>query len=446
MEEKYEHNQHSEFSSEAVMTEASPIAAGRVNTIDEIVALIVSGQSAPFYVPTLDKLNREQLTAYTSDGLDPLTILNPVTHSAAYLYFITARCLEATETNSMQLYQLLDHFIRQFDPEQVRIAAACFTLIGSTLLHLSEVLREPLLPLLSFRIAIERFAEGENVLTSLHAPFLRACIRAKAYRYPLYLLDHDIEIIQPNNYDVNIRNFLEYYYYGAILYIGNKKYDRALEFLTIVISAPTQQNVVSAIQIAAYKKFVLASLITDARIRTLPKYTAPGVEKACRFHSTAYINLSKAFEDTNIHQFNDTLQKSSNVFRGDNHMGLVKQCYQSLRRKKIKELTKVYITVGLEEMARKIEDVSPEELEHILIEMINQNHIQASISVTDQHIKMVHFNIVQNEEQQKNIEDRILEISTLNDRVAYMNKLEGLNRIFQGKVIVQSRQSKIHRC
>lgn len=35
-------------------------------------------------------------------------------------------------------------------------------------------------------------------------------------------------------------------------------------------------------------------------------------------------------------------------------------------------LTKVYITVGLNEMAKKIGNVSPEELELILIEMVRE--------------------------------------------------------------------------
>jgi hypothetical protein len=54
-------------------------------------------------------------------------------------------------------------------------------------------------------------------------------------------------------------------------------------------------------------------------------------------------------------------------------MGLIKQCYQALYRQKIKELTKVYITVGLNEMASKIGDVSLQQLELILIEMVNYN-------------------------------------------------------------------------
>lgn len=161
---------------------------------------------------------------------------------------------------------------------------------------------------------------------------------------------------------------MEYHYYGAIIYIGNKNFDRALDFLSIVISAPTQKAI-SAIQVAAYKKFILASLIADGQLRTLPKYTSQAVDKVCKTQSVPYSNLVKAFNDTDIESFNTIASKSSAIFEKDQHMGLVKQCFQALRRKKIKEMTKVYITVGLEDMATKIGDVSPEELELILIEM-----------------------------------------------------------------------------
>lgn len=56
--------------------------------IDEAIALIVSGQTIAENVATLDTFTAAQLLSYTSDGLDPLTVLNPVTHSLAYLYFM----------------------------------------------------------------------------------------------------------------------------------------------------------------------------------------------------------------------------------------------------------------------------------------------------------------------------------------------------------------------
>lgn len=105
-----------------------------------------------------------------------------------------------------------------------------------------------------------------------------------------------------------------YYYYGSVIYIGNKKYDRALEFLSIVISAPTQKAI-SAIQIAAYKKFVLVSLISQGQLHPLPKYTAQAVEKICRTQAIPYVNLVKAFDETDIQMFQDTVNKSSGLYQ-----------------------------------------------------------------------------------------------------------------------------------
>jgi COP9 signalosome complex subunit 3 len=119
-------------------------------------------------------------------------------------------------------------------------------------------------------------------------------------------------------YNIDIQGFLLYYYYGSIIYIGNKKYDRALDFLSIVISAPTQKAI-SAIQIAAYKKFVLVSLISQGQLRLLPKYTAQGVEKVCRTQAAPYVNLLGAFEGTDIQMFQDIVNKSSGLFESVKH-------------------------------------------------------------------------------------------------------------------------------
>lgn len=106
---------------------------------------------------------------------------------------------------------------------------------------------------------------------------------------------------------------MQYYYYGSIVYIANKNFERALDFLSIVISAPTQKAI-SAIQIAAYKKFVLVSLIYKGQVGTLPKYTAQGVEKVCKTQSQPYLNLLKAFNDTDLHTFQENATSASALF------------------------------------------------------------------------------------------------------------------------------------
>lgn len=53
---------------------------------------------------------------------------------------------------------------------------------------------------------------------------------------------------------------------------------------------------------------------------------------------------------------------------------------------------------------------------------------------------MVHFNDVEEEKQNK-LEESILNVSNINNRILYMDKLEGLNREFQTKVCDLYRQS-----
>ncbi|KAI8348303.1 hypothetical protein BD560DRAFT_239777 [Blakeslea trispora] len=335
-------------------------------SIDEAIALVVSGPSDT-HANILKTLSSQQLLAYTSDGLDPLTILNPVTHSLAYLYFITARCLEANSSNGMHMFKLLDHFIQVFDPASMTLAPTRFALLGKALIHLTTVLNKPLLALQSFKQAIERMASSA-VLTALHPRFLQACISAKAYRFPLDLLNRDIDLIDTTRYELDIQCFLEYYYYGGIVYIANKQHERALEFLSIAIAAPTVRAV-STIQMMAYHKFILVSLIADGKMRSLPKYTSPDIEKVASVWSSHYLSLIKAFQQTDIGLFQEIASKHSAHFEAFHEIGLVKQCFQSLRRKKIKEMTKVYITVSLEDMVNKIGHLSAKELELVLLEM-----------------------------------------------------------------------------
>jgi COP9 signalosome complex subunit 3 len=56
-------------------------------------------------------------------------------------------------------------------------------------------------------------------------------------------------------------------------------------------------------------------------------------------------------------------------------VGLVKQCYQSIRRKRIKELAKVYITVALTNMVPKMGQITLEELERTLVEMVRYIYV-----------------------------------------------------------------------
>ncbi|KAG0171677.1 hypothetical protein DFQ28_000464 [Apophysomyces sp. BC1034] len=421
--------------------------------IDEVVALIVSAESN---IQRLERLlfrlnafSDAKLQSYTSEQLDPLTIFDPAAHSLGYLYFITARCIAADAQTSQQLLDLLSHFIHVFDQAQVRLAPARFTYIAKALevlaQHLKNASSVPMIPIRPLTEAIHRYSPQPNVLTSLHAPLAKACLLAKMYKNPLPLLKYDIERVEPTKYDITIESFLEYHYYGAMIYIGNKDFERAIHFLTLVISAPAQA--ISAIQLEAYKKYVLICLIHDGCIRALPKYTATAVDKVFKQRFGRYQEIIKAFDKSDIVLLEKVFNKYRDTWEADSHIGLVKQCVEALRRKKIREFTDIYITVSLRDLTAKLGypgTTTERKVEAILVDMIAQSQISASISYVlaeNQRIKMVNFHDSDETDSPNalnNLEARIFRAANINKKVADMDKSEGLNKEFQAKYMTHT--------
>ncbi|KAI9250010.1 hypothetical protein BY458DRAFT_542522 [Sporodiniella umbellata] len=409
----------------------------KTNRVDEIISTTLSTKNDwKTLAFDLSLLKTDELLSMTSNGADPLVVLDPSAHSLTYSFFITTRCLHNASEDPKKLYMALRNFVELFDPEQLALAPSIFKSVGSALIHIATVLQQPLLPLQDLKTTIERYSPSPVAFTSLHGDFVRACIKAKMYTFPLSLLDNDMETFEVNQSMIEIQHVLEYYYYGAIVYIAHKRWNRALDFLSIVISAPSEKAV-SAIQINAYKKYILVSLIDEGHVKPLPKYTASLVERFCQAQSSPYVHLAETFKKTDIQAFQEIATQSRTMFESDKHIGLIKQCFESLRRKKIKELTKVYIAVRLQDMARKIGDTTPQELEQVLVEMINTKEIMACITVDQEHIKTVHFKDTDKDDRKK-LEESILNVSVLNSRILLMDKLEALNEDFQSKYMTLS--------
>ena len=72
---------------------------------------------------------------------------------------------------------------------------------------------------------------------------------------------------------MDYRDHLEYFLYGAMLYMGLKMWERALLFLEIVIMAPTN-NIASMIMVEAYKKWVLVGLLCTGGVSVYTFCTA----------------------------------------------------------------------------------------------------------------------------------------------------------------------------
>ena len=135
-----------------------------------------------------------------------------------------------------------------------------------------------------------RLDPGCSTFTSTHMVFTRQCLQARAYHAALPILEKDICHFPAGSDKIAIRrsqkllcaehdssmtfitstsglsakltyrDHLQYFLYGGMIYLGLKKWEKALHFLEIAVAAPAVTSV-SLIMVEAYKKYVLAALL-----------------------------------------------------------------------------------------------------------------------------------------------------------------------------------------
>lgn len=191
----------------------------------------------------------------------------------------------------------------------------------------------------------------------------------KCVKPALQFLDVDFNEISKENKSFDVRYFLQYYYYGGMIYASLKKYERALFFFEVAITVPSQA--VSMIVVESYKKYILISLILHGKLKGLPKYTSQIVTRHIRQMVPQYTELVTAYSTYSIHKINQVVNEYRSQFIADSNLGLVKQCVASLYKKNIQRLTKTFLTLSLADMANRIKLASKEEAEQYILNMVS---------------------------------------------------------------------------
>ena len=141
------------------------------------------------------------------------------------------------------------------------------------------------------KTAMLRLDPSTTCFTSTHLLFAHMCLQTRAYTLALPILGNDIfhfprhtdKTYQPLmcsrhatsatfitaasgiSDKLNYRDHLLYFLYGAMIYMVVKDWERALHFLEIVITAPVASGA-SMIQVEAFKKWILAGLLSKGRV------------------------------------------------------------------------------------------------------------------------------------------------------------------------------------
>ncbi|DBA00153.1 TPA: hypothetical protein N0F65_000476 [Lagenidium giganteum] len=281
--------------------------------------------------------------------------------------------------------------------EMKRVSLLCAQ-FASIAISLNQSIKT-IYPLKSFLRRL--YQHGHTLLTPLHGHFLYLCLRSKCYFAAMELLDQPIYEIHSPSSGMTVVDYLSYAYYGGVLYLGQKRYEEAMDFFLMAVTTPAVS--LSAFVIEAYKKLVLTSLIVTGKPPTLPKYTPFVVTRHLDAHCVPYMELSKLFTanegkkdvgqpltSQDAARVAELIEQHKDALIKDGNMGLAKQCRESLKEKQLLELPCTYVTIALSEMASAagLDDMDVITAEKLLLDLIRRGHVNA---IMDKHKGMVKF-------------------------------------------------------
>ncbi|PKY13932.1 PCI-domain-containing protein [Rhizophagus irregularis] len=410
--------------------------------VDELLQFISMNVNSDGYdkqlAPVLKQIPPQYYLQSTSDNRDPLDLLDQTIFSLPYTYFLAARC-QADRPNTARLIQYILQFLTVFDANQVRLIPDKFLQVAQGLCRLATLYGNgnSVIAIKPLANAIQRYALTPNHLTNLHQMFVKECLLLKCYKQALPILQNDITEIDVQSTAISYTDHLLYHYYGAMIYIGLKNYERALYFLKLVISAPA--NVTSQIQIEAYKKFTLVSLLLHGKIAQLPKYTANVVFRSVKNQCQAYQDYASAFESLNVKRLRNEFNKWTDAFRKDKNLGLAKQTLDAIYRRNIQQLTQTYLTLSLADIADAVGlegHDAPKMAESYVLRMIESREIFATISHSHQN-GMVSFH--DNPDRYDTsltitqLEEQINKATTVSERVIKTDRIVGCSKEYLQK-------------
>ncbi|KAH0538475.1 hypothetical protein FGG08_004924 [Glutinoglossum americanum] len=341
-------------------------------------------------VQLLNKQPASLLISGVRGGGDLLDILDPSINSLPYLFTLLAHVQAAQDRRgglpgqeAIPIYPLgplwgkIVEFLTRFDSRQVRYAGTEWRRLVELVEKIARSINKPIVAVIPIRSAILQLDPASSTLTSNHVLFARLCLDAKTFRHALPILERDIQEFPSVSKPVNslpasvsqfsssyihaasgltdkltYRHHLEYHLFGALIYLGLKKWERGLEFLTFVIAAPTS-GPASAIQVEAYKKWVLVGLLHHGGPMPLPRIANNGALKSYRELARAYDNFAEVFKSGNATRLREEFEVGEELWKNEKNYGLMLLVLDAFHRFNIRHLEDTYSTLSVHDICQR---------------------------------------------------------------------------------------------
>lgn len=354
-----------------------------------------------------------------------LAALDPQKHTLGFTYILYTRSvlLQLDVTYLNQAESLLE----KFDSKQARMCGQKFSAIMQRYADLLRDNGQSQRGILFLRNAIPLFqipdTDVPNALpnveeiTPLHQLLMMLCLKSKNYKAAVPILEQKIFEVHPKQTGISPRDFLLYFYYGGMIWIGLKEYQNALNCFETAITCPAMA--LDAIVVEAYKKFILVTLILTGKPPVISKHASPTVHRHIKLHTGEYLDFAQAYSTRQMAKITASANVHAELFSKDKNLGLVKQSIQALYRHNIQRLTQTYLTLSLQDIATAAGLPGAKEVQALLLQMIDSGEIHATIN---QQAGMVKFEEADEQSQPSSI-SKILD-ETISAHQALSEKLK----------------------
>mmetsp|Transcript_13754 Transcript_13754/g.20838 ORF Transcript_13754/g.20838 Transcript_13754/m.20838 type:complete len:407 (-) Transcript_13754:1382-2602(-) len=315
---------------------------------------------------------------------------------------------------------MMQRILQEFDVKQARLASRKFGVIINifTKQKIEDNQAKLVMPLLLS--VLNKFQISKHHLTPIHSAYLSCALTCKRYAAASKLLKHQILEIEPSITGLTPKDMLLFYYYGGMVHCGLKNWDEAVRFFSIALTVPA--HVLSSIVIESFKKYLLVGYLAEGKILKIPKHASVVVSRSLESFATQYIDfLNTLTSGEKMGKDFMRSTKSNETFKKDNTIGLTLQCIEAKKRRKIQELTSTYLTIGLSNIAELV-NVNEKEVESLLLQMIENGEIRATISQRDAMVVFTDADDQTIEEAMKELNSKMAEAVELSNRMKEMDK------------------------
>lgn len=248
-----------------------------------------------------------------------------------------------------------------------------------------------------------RLDPNASTFTSTHLLIVRLAVEYRAYRNVLRLLQNYVDgfptksattdtavpaarhtssssyITASSGFSdtINATDVQEYFYLGAICFIGLRMYEEALLYLESVLVVPTH-NTAHIFMVEAYSKFVLVGCLLEGRLLSPPRTSNNQALKSIRAMAKPYETLAEAYYQRNIAKLRAEVDVGMQKWTEDGNTGLVQELVKQFDRKAVARLGQIYAAVPLTKVAEQRQQPL-QETQAYLASLIADGHLNAII-------------------------------------------------------------------